>query len=315
MFFTDSERTLLQQAGSRPPKQAAAALRQMAWAFWRAGDEGKFAETFRRAFVEKPAAKIREDIPAAELRDIALALLRHGVLYAPVIALLAVAQAQLGNKEDVRRLVDFRRFLHRGFCAVPHGASAEDFNAALALEIKSDLTFYEAPRTRAIRRGWRNNAAMQLKTPALLALRQMLQAEVDRYTAALPDDSSHPFLAARPRQPQMSGWAVVSGAASHHQSHIHSHAWITGVYYVKQPEVSRGSQRGWLRVGPPREKDISQRDGWDTMMIEPAQGSFVLMPAYFYHETEPMGVDQERICIAFEMQPAELAQAADRDGY
>ena len=43
-------------------------------------------------------------------------------------------------------------------------------------------------------------------------------------------------------------------------------------------------------------------------MIEPARGSFILMPAYFFHQTEPMGVDEERICIAFETQHAELKE-------
>jgi hypothetical protein len=31
------------------------------------------------------------------------------------------------------------------------------------------------------------------------------------------------------------------------------------------------------------------------------------MPAYFYHGTQPMGVDEERICIAFDVVPRELA--------
>jgi hypothetical protein len=36
-------------------------------------------------------------------------------------------------------------------------------------------------------------------------------------------------------------------------------------------------------------------DGWDTHMVEPERGTFLLMPAYFYHATEQMGVKQERI--------------------
>lgn len=32
----------------------------------------------------------------------------------------------------------------------------------------------------------------------------------------------------------------------------------------------------------------------------------MLMPAYVFHETQPMGIDRERICIAFETQSGEL---------
>jgi hypothetical protein len=33
------------------------------------------------------------------------------------------------------------------------------------------------------------------------------------------------------------------------------------------------------------------------------------MPGYFFHGTHPMGVDEERICIAFDVVPVELAGA------
>jgi Putative 2OG-Fe(II) oxygenase len=41
-------------------------------------------------------------------------------------------------------------------------------------------------------------------------------------------------------------------------------------------------------------------------MIAPEPGTLVLMPAYFYHDPSPIGVDQERICIAFDVVPTEL---------
>ncbi len=38
------------------------------------------------------------------------------------------------------------------------------------------------------------------------------------------------------------------------------------------------------------------------------------MPGYFVHDTEPMGVDEERICIAFDILPLELAGLASESG-
>lgn len=316
-IFSDAEDALLRQAAGQKPDDAARFLRVLAKAFWKAGEKRKFAETFRRSYLEKPFAtleRLAPDYPkvaAQDLRAMTAALVEHGVLYAPVIGNLAVAEAQLGNSDAVRRLIDYDRFLHCGVAALPAGADSDAFHDAVAAEIKSNLKFYDRPAGRAIRQGWRNNDVLRVETPALGALKKILQVEVDRYIAALPDDASHPFLAARPAQQRLDGWAVVSGPDSHHHPHVHSYAWITGVYYVTQPDISRSSQEGWLRVGPPRNRGVTEAAGWQTRMVEPARGSFVLMPGYFFHETAPMGVAQDRVCIAFETQYAELQGSAE----
>ena len=68
------------------------------------------------------------------------------------------------------------------------------------------------------------------------------------------------------------------------------------------------SRCGWLEVGAPEELyGVSTADGWEARTIEPEPGRLVLMPGYFFHATHPMGVDEERICIAFDVMPVELA--------
>jgi len=280
----------------------------------RAGQTAQFAECFKRSYALRPIGQLSRLLHASgnprsaavELHEIALTLLQHGVTYAPVLAALAITEAQLGHVNAVRRLIDFERFFHHGTCTPPAGMSTEDFYGMLVSEIKSDLKFYEKPDDGAIRHSWRRDNVLEAKTPALRALRRMMQAEVDRYIAALPDDPSHPFIAARPTRSSLIGWAVVSDADGYLVPHIHPDAWITGIYYVAQPEVSRSSQRGWLRIGPPDRYNFRSEDGWDTLMLEPTRGTFLLMPAYFHHATEPMGVKQERISIAFDVRYSEL---------
>lgn len=101
----------------------------------------------------------------------------------------------------------------------------------------------------------------------------------------------------------------MSNGASYHKSHIHPYAWASGVYYVVEPPISRkpGSRHGWLQVGPP--EDLAGQQGWSERLIAPTPGRLVLMPGYFYHCTRPMGVDEERICVAFDVVPWELASA------
>jgi hypothetical protein len=101
----------------------------------------------------------------------------------------------------------------------------------------------------------------------------------------------------------------VSGSKGHHVAHIHPKAWLSGVYYVVRPEISRErGDRGWLRIGAPQGLDATQ-SGWQQRMVEPEPGHLVLMPGYFYHGTEPLRVDQARICIAFDVMPLELSES------
>jgi len=284
---------------------------------YRAGDLDGYAKFFHQAFVRKPVVDIGwpVDTPddsreaSLEKNDRARALITRGVRFAPVIAALAITEGQLGREASISRLMDFERFMLRGQLEPPDGTSVADFNGALAEEIKSDLTYYDMPADRSIRRAWRFNALHRTQSPAMRSFLRLLKDTVAGYIAGLPEEPDHPFLAVRPDEFEVGGWAVVSDGRSYHKPHLHPRAWATGVYYVVQPEISRESERGWLRVGPPPKL----RDAWEPRLIEPVPGSFVLMPGYFWHETEPMGVDQERICIAFEVRSPELA-LGDEDG-
>jgi putative 2-oxoglutarate-Fe(II)-dependent oxygenase superfamily protein len=296
---------------------AAALFHKLAEAHWRARDYPGYATYFRRGYMLKPVGTIPAEFEpsvdrknlTAELRDRANRLIEQGVIYASVIADLALAEAQSGNSAAVEYLVDYDRFLRRGIIDPPDGSSLEAFNRALADEIKSNLKFHDTSE-RAIRHGWRFDGLRRAETPALRTLMHLLRRHVSAYMDGLPDDPTHPFVASRPANYNIDGWAVVSDGTSYHRPHMHPYAWATGVYYVVQPEVSRtpGSDRGWLRiVGPPADADGVAHNNWECRrLIEPAAGSFVLMPAYFWHETKPMDIDQERICVAFEIQPSEL---------
>ena len=107
---------------------------------------------------------------------------------------------------------------------------------------------------------------------------------------------------------ELQGWAVVSNGASHDLSHIHTHAWASGVYYVVEPPIANEPgchEAGCISVL--RKTGRSAQHGWAERLIAPKPGRLVLMPGYFYHHTRPMGVDEERICIAFDVVPAEIA--------
>ena len=312
--FSPSAKIALLHQAVRTQPQSVALLCELSKTLAEAGQEGEAADVFRRAYLLEPniCTKVLARVgfaDAAKLRAYSQSLIDNGVAYAPVIAALAVAQARVGNAAEVQRLVDYDQLLRSYVMAPPDGYDQNSFHVALANEIKSDLRFYGAPPNRAIRHAWRHSLAGSA-LPASRAWLQAVRREVDRYIAALPQGSDHPFSAARPSDYVLDAWAVVSDGASYHVSHIHVHAWMSGVFYVVRPPVSRdaASRRGWLEVGPPEERyGVSTVHGWGARTIEPEPGRLVLMPGYFFHATHPMGVDEERICIAFDVIPIELA--------
>jgi hypothetical protein len=227
------------------------------------------------------------------------------VAFAPVLAALAVAEAVLGHRDAAEALVDYERFFRLRQLPAPAGFASGDFHARLAGEVRTNMKYHEADASNAIRKGWRNFAVLERPTPAVRALRAMLEAAIAEYIGGMRRDD-HPFVAACPDVYKLGSWAIVSNGKSHHVPHLHGHAWLTGVYYVVQPQVSRGSTRGWLRVGAPPGHGIGPGQGWDERRVAPEPGNLVLMPGYFFHDTQPMEADEERICIAFDVVPEEL---------
>jgi putative 2-oxoglutarate-Fe(II)-dependent oxygenase superfamily protein len=290
-------------------------LFELADALAETGQHRESARVFRQAFVRRPMTHpwpcgtewFVERSGAAAMRDRAHSLIEQGAIFSPVIAALAMAEALLGNQEAARRLVDYERFFQCRPVRTPDGFCESTFHLLLAAEIKSELKFYGQPKNRSIRQGWRNNGVTSSPLPASAAMTRMLRDSVDRYIAGLPDDPLHPFPASRPSCYVLEGWAVVSDGASRHESHIHPRAWLSGVYYVVRPpsSVPAGSHCGRLHVGPP--SCDSLLPGWESRLVDPEPGNLVLMPGYFYHHTMPMEVDEERICVAFDVVPLEIS--------
>jgi hypothetical protein len=317
-IYADTKIALLRRAIERSERPARLMF-DMAGLLAERGELDESARIFQSAYrlstTDHGLLDISQD-DARTSRNRAQALVDRGVNYSAVLAALAVGSAMLGDRATVEYLVDYERLFNVTSAVRPSGMFGSDFFTALAAEIKSNLKFCDTPRF-AIRKAWRHNRILKSGGPACRALAAEIELHVNRYMANLPADASHPFVASRPVEFGIEAWAVVSAGESHHVPHIHSRAWASGVYYVVCPELAReaNSGRGWLRVGPPPEHRISGASGWQTRMVAPEPGTLVLMPGYFFHDTSPMGVDQERICIAFDVTPREFCPPAGLDDY
>jgi hypothetical protein len=89
--------------------------------------------------------------------------------------------------------------------------------------------------------------------------------------------------------------------------HYHKDAWISGVYYVQLPPVVREdspSQAGWIEFGRGRD-DIYHQSEPPTRRIRPEEGMLIAFPSYVWHRTLPFEDDRERLCISFNVVPAD----------
>jgi hypothetical protein len=305
---------LLRSALAARP-DSAALLFQLSESLASIGDHAASARAFAQAFRLTPTVRPRLDADAAKppadrarkLRDDAKQLLAHGVAYAPVIAALAIGESLLGHAAKAARLVDYQSFFRCEAILPAGGAGDAAFRAGLAHELTAQAVHRKQDKGRA-GAGRYTYGVLDAPSPACRLLAAALRRQVERYIAALPPSSSHPFVTSRPARYALRGWSVAAAGDDHFAPHIHPQAWLSGVYYLAEPGISRddGAMRGWLRAGPPAQFGVSTEQGWAERSIEPVPGRLVLMPGYFYHETLPTLCDEVRVCVAFNVVPEEL---------
>ncbi len=282
---------LLREAVARHPTSAA--MRALSGALFEAGSDVEAAARFREAYLQDPSEDLSRQ--AAANPDAVMArtrsLIAHGAGFSPVIAALAIALARVRHDAELASLVDHARLLAVRQLPAVEGWPPGELEAALTAEILGDLTSYDEPPERAIRHAMRNDRLLTSATPVATAFRAALESCVRDYINGLAVDS-HPFAVARPADWVLEGWAVVSTERSHHHSHIHPRAWMSGVYYLVRPDVSYdvNAKHGWLRVAAPTHLGVSPDAHWPEQWIEPVVGRAVLMPAYFFIPGVRVGV-------------------------
>lgn len=91
---------------------------------------------------------------------------------------------------------------------------------------------------------------------------------------------------------KISGWGVILLNEGKQKRHIHPNSLISGVLYLKVPQlVSQYSNEQGNLYFPSN----------NSLSIVPSPGKIVLFPSYLPHETKIFSCDEERICIAFNL--------------
>lgn len=215
------------------------------------------------------------------------------------------ALSLLGDDAGVAALVDLQSMIHIDRFEGGGGfADASALNTRLAAHILNHPTL-GAERTTT--NGMDTGEILRSAEPEIAALIGFLDTAIDRMMDGLTLDPTHPFPVSRPASWYLSGWGVRMWRGGYQIPHYHKDAWISGVYYVQLPPVvsdADGSQQGWIEFG--RGPDDIYHDATPAIRrIQPEEGKLIAFPSYFWHRTLPFDDDHERLCISFNIVPAQ----------
>ena len=223
-----------------------------------------------------------------------------------VLAFQAIVLDELGERDELRALVDFDRLIRMTRVTTAQGFSGlAAFNAALAEHVLAHPTLVYAPASHATRHGKHSGELLVEPRGPVAVLEDVIREAVADYRRALPVEPGHPFLAKRPKRYRLTAWAVVLQAQGHQIPHNHPSAWLSGVYYVKLPDIVRAPGQGpagWIEFGRPPEHFHGTVEP-EVRAFQPEEGLMLLFPSYFYHRTVPFESAQTRISIAFDVVP------------
>jgi Flp pilus assembly protein TadD len=224
--------------------------------------------------------------------------------HSAVLAHLAIALNESGDLANLQALANLDRMIVPSrIDAFGSFASLKDLNAALAGFIVDNKTLHDDHTTI---NGQDTGELLAAPEPCIVALRNFIYGRIEERLRALPDPT-HPFTRLASHNWRTESWGVRMWNQGHQATHIHQKAWLSGVYYVRLPDVVRqpktpDGHEGWIEFGAgPDELYVKSRP--ETRRIQPEEGLLLTFPSYFWHRTIPFASGGERLSISFDVIP------------
>ncbi len=229
----------------------------------------------------------------------------------------SIALQQLGKRDEARALLDYPVLLRTRRLERAEGwPTIAAFNAELAEYVYGHPTLMRDPPAKATKYGSQTMEILNCADRPIVALQRFIEDSVADYIATSLSAAKTAYAAAPPPAWQLHGWAVVLRSGGHQTPHFHPAAIISGVYYVRVPEIVRAGsagEAGFIKFGHPRVISTAGATAGEdplTASVRPEEGIIVLFPSYFWHYTVPFESQEERISIAFDVLPAPDGAAA-----
>lgn len=222
-----------------------------------------------------------------------------------VLGWLTVAMTEAGDA-GVDAFVDYEGDVTTREITPPDGfAEIAAFNEALHRELAERHKDRPPPIAQTMTGGTQIPGNLfENATGHVAELRDAVSAAVRTYVAGLRRDPGHPFLRFANADFRFTGaWSTILQGAGYDASHIHNDGWLSGVYYVKVPDLPEdrwAAGEGCLQFGAPPDFYISERNV-TRRVIRPRPGLLVLFPSYLWHGVQPFKQPGLRHAVSFDL--------------
>ena len=221
------------------------------------------------------------------------------------LGLLTIAMTEAEDPE-LSSVVDIETAASERYIDVPEGyGDLAEFNEALHAELETRHKNLPPPINQTMRGGTQiPDHLFNGATGTVALLKTEIAKSISRFIADLTVDPDHPFLRhVNPDFRFTGAWSTILRGAGYDASHIHDEGWLSGVYYVKVPDLPDEkweTGEGCIQFGAPPERYVSELNR-ARRLIRPEAGKLVLFPSYVWHGVQPFTGNDTRHSIAFDV--------------
>ena len=222
-----------------------------------------------------------------------------------ILGTMTIAMVEADDPE-IDAFVDYDKDVKTIPLPTPPGfADMAAFNDALHRELEKQHKAGSIPLDQTMRGGTQiPDNLFRNATGNVRIVRDLIHDAVRAYVATLKSDPNHPFLRyINPDFEFMGAWSTILYGAGYDASHIHNEGWLSGVYYVKAPDLPEdvwASGEGCIQFGAPPDAFVSEKNKTHRL-IRPEPGLLVLFPSYLWHGVKPFTQEGLRHSIAFDI--------------
>lgn len=316
----DAARELCEQILSKSPENGAVRA-VLGVVYQKRGELDAAIDQYRQALNHAPdldhvygnlATALLQNGAAAELAAICRERLERAPGDVDALSFLGLALNEAGQPDEAAALLDFGRFVKTYEIDAPKGfADREAFDTALEDHVLAHPTYKHLEEDDP---GFHHPAHFTTgelfagKAGPMAAFEQVVVPLIDTYKRDVLAGPAHPYLANPPEKWRLSCWGTVLDGEGHLVPHIHSDAFLSGVYYPRVPSEIAGADQsdervpGAIEIGRPPDQ-MGCRARPLTKQIRPQEGMLLLFPASVYHCTVPFEASSRRLSISFDVVP------------
>ena len=130
-----------------------------------------------------------------------------------------------------------------------------------------------------------------------------MREKIAEYRARFADADCELVRAFPERIEFSSSWYLKMQKGGHLTSHIHEEGWISGCVYLALPNKNQG-HAGSIEFSTHGDDYPQRHADFPSRIVDQAVGDIVLFPSSLFHRTIPFESDEDRVCVAFDLKPA-----------